>query len=87
MTPTPPVDQHRHAGDRALLLEPKHFGARRREGRAARHQGGRRQDAVRAREELARARGVPRREAREQLRCEFPRVPRECRSQGQSQEV
>ena len=35
------------------------LGARRREGRAARHQGGRRQDAVRAREELARARGVP----------------------------
>ena len=64
MTPTPPVDQHRHAGDRALLLEPKQFGARRREGRAARHQGGRRQDAVRAREKLARARGVPRREAR-----------------------
>jgi hypothetical protein len=39
--------------------EPKRLGAKRREGRAVRHQGGRRQDAVRAREELARARSVP----------------------------
>jgi len=40
MTPTPPVYRHRHAGDRALPLEPKQLGSRRREGRAARHLGG-----------------------------------------------
>jgi hypothetical protein len=76
----------RRVDGRSAVSHEKQLGARRREGRAARHQSGRRQDAVRAREELARARGVPRREAREQLRCEFPRVPRECRSR-QSQEV
>jgi hypothetical protein len=51
-----------------------------------RREAGRRQDLVCAREALAGARGVPRREAREQLRCEFPRVPRACRNR-QSQEV
>jgi len=64
--------------DRALPLEPKQLGARRLEGRTARHRGGRRQDAVLAREEPTLARGVPRREAGEQLRCESARVPREC---------
>ena len=50
----------------------------------SRHQSRRQEHALRARQELVHSRGVSRREAREELRRQFPRVARECRSrQGQ----